>query len=81
MDCAQVTTDHGYMYWYYQEANRELKFIASAIQGQDPIYDDKYTDQLVYEMGKLSDKRTYLKIKTLTAQNEGVYYCASSAAR
>lgn len=81
MDCQQVTTDHNMMYWYHQEGGQGLKLIAYMIRGQDdPFYEGNYKD--FYEMGRTKgDKHSTLKVKSLTTQNQGVYFCASGEAQ
>nr|DBA14765.1 TPA: hypothetical protein GDO54_004056 [Pyxicephalus adspersus] len=80
IDCEQKTTDHDQMYWYHQERGQGLKLIDYMIRGQKDPTEGNNKD--IYEIGRTKgDKHIFLKVKSVKAQNQGLYFCASSDAQ
>uniref|UniRef100_A0A8C5Q3N5 Ig-like domain-containing protein n=1 Tax=Leptobrachium leishanense TaxID=445787 RepID=A0A8C5Q3N5_9ANUR len=78
LNCTQ-TTEHNYMYWYLQRGGRGLELIAYNILDQEPSYENVIGEGR-FVMTR-TGKTTQLEIKSVTKENEGVYFCATSAAQ
>ncbi|KAG8550157.1 hypothetical protein GDO81_028093 [Engystomops pustulosus] len=80
MTCEQLTTDHDWMYWYYQTRGQGLKLVTYMLKNNEPTYEDGYKEG--YEMNRMKKgKESLLRIKSPAATDQGVYFCASSDAQ